>query len=103
LLTQGVGSCKRKEVFTFVRLIPHFSRSADDLIDSRLLSSRTRRLSRTATEQLNLAPHPFELFDKSCDLLKNALLLGQVLRIERAHFRQNTIEFRAILACELPF
>ncbi len=77
-------------------MIPHFSRSADDLIDSRLLSSRTQRLSRTATEQLNLPAHPFELLDERGDLLKDALLLRQILRIERAHLRKNRVEFGSV-------
>lgn len=41
-------------------------------------------------------PNPFELFNKRGDLLKHALLFGQVLRIKGAHLRQNGIKLPEI-------
>jgi len=49
----------------------------------------------------NLATNPFKFLHKRCDFLKNALLLRQVLRIERTHFGKNGVELGAILAGKL--
>ena len=51
---------------------------------------------------LRLPTYTFEFFDKSSDFLKNALLLCEVLRIERAHLGQNGIELSAIFTGKLP-
>lgn len=52
---------------------------------------------------LDLPTHTFELFNESSDFLEHTLLFGQVLRIKRAHFGQNSIELSAIFAGELTF
>ncbi|MBN7771491.1 hypothetical protein KUV44_13140 [Marinobacter daepoensis] len=44
------------------------------------------------------ARHPFERLYERRNFSENALFLGEVLRIQRAHFRQNVIELRAIVA-----
>jgi len=51
---------------------------------------------------LNRSTHAFELLHKSSYSLKHSLLLGEVLRVQRAHLGQNGIEFGSILACILP-
>jgi len=43
----------------------------------------------------NLPTHTLELLHKRSDLLKHGLLLGQVLRIQRAHLGQYGIQFCA--------
>src|SRR5699024_5893063 len=45
--------------------------------------------------------HTFELLDKSSDLLKDRLLLRQVLWVQRAHPRQHTVEFCPLIARKL--
>lgn len=45
--------------------------------------------------------YTLELLNKGSDLLEDSLLLGQELRVQWAHLRQNRIELRAILGGEL--
>ncbi|SDX57045.1 hypothetical protein SAMN05421881_1003102 [Nitrosomonas halophila] len=52
--------------------------------------------------QSNLSTHTLELLNKRGNLLENALLLRQVLRIQRTHFWQNGIQLGAIVAGKLP-
>ena len=44
----------------------------------------------------NLPTHTLELLHKRSDLLKHRLLLGEVLRVQRAHLGQHSIQFRSL-------
>ena len=59
--------------------------------------------SRLGTISLDMPTHTFELLNESSDFLEHALLFGQVLRIKRAHLRQNGIELGAIVTGEFAF
>ena len=52
---------------------------------------------------LNVPPNTFKLLDKCDYLLKNGSFLREVLRIQRAHFRQDRIEFCTIFTGIFPF
>ena len=43
----------------------------------------------------DLPTHTLELLHKRSDLLKHRLLLGEVLRVQRAHLGQHSIQFSA--------
>lgn len=47
---------------------------------------------------LNITTNPFELLHKCCNPLENGLLLGQVLGVQRTHFRQDSIKLGSVLA-----
>jgi hypothetical protein len=50
-----------------------------------------------------VTPTPLNFSTKAAIILENALLHGQVLRIQRTHLGQNGIELSAIVAGEFPF
>lgn len=52
---------------------------------------------------LYLSTHAFKFLHIGGDLLEHALLLGQILRIQRAHLGQHGVQFRAVVARKFPF
>lgn len=54
------------------------------------------------TTPLDMPTHTFELLNESSDFLEHALLLGQILRIQRAHLGQNGIELRTAVTGKFP-
>ena len=47
---------------------------------------------------LDFTAHALKLLHKGCDTLEDALLLRQVVSIERAHLRQYVVEIRTLIA-----
>jgi len=64
-------------------------------------AARAGRKPEYFSASLDLPTHTLELLHKSRDFLEDSLLLGQELRVQWAHLRQNRIELRAILGGEL--
>lgn len=56
-----------------------------------------------AEATLDMPTHTFELLNESGNFPEHALLFGEILRIKRAHLRQNGIEFSTIVTGKFPF